>query len=154
MLPTLPSSTFDGRGVSHFNGGRVAVSRLRYVWGRPSRHPPSMTPHPVPFRPRPFRPSPWARDPHLQTLMARGLRSADGPVMTRERWEVPDGDFLDVDLGPDPGPQAPLALVLHGLEGSSRRRYVLSVCRELLARGVRPVAMNFRGCSGEIMRIG
>ena len=72
--------------------------------------------------------------------------------MTRERWEVPDGDFLDVDLGPDPGPQAPLALVLHGLEGSSRRRYVLSVCRELLARGVRPVAMNFRGCSGEMNR--
>lgn len=69
--------------------------------------------------------------------------------MTRERLETPDGDFLDVDWGPDPGPDAPLALILHGLEGSSRRRYVRSVARELVARGVRPVAMNFRGCSGE-----
>jgi len=72
--------------------------------------------------------------------------------MARERWELPDGDFLDVDLGPDPAPDAPVVLVLHGLEGSSRRRYVLNVCRELLARGLRPLAMNFRGCSGTLNR--
>jgi hypothetical protein len=40
-------------------------------------------------------------------------------------------------------------LVLHGLEGSSRRRYVRNVARELFVRGIRPVLMNFRGCSGE-----
>lgn len=68
--------------------------------------------------------------------------------MVRERWELGDGDFLDVDMGPDPGPQAPLVLILHGLEGSSKRRYVLSACRALLSAGMRPVAMNFRGCSG------
>jgi predicted alpha/beta-fold hydrolase len=73
--------------------------------------------------------------------------------MARERWELPDGDFLDVDLGPDPGPDAPLVLVLHGLEGSSRRRYVLSACTQLSAAGVRPVALNFRGCSGEMNRL-
>jgi len=72
--------------------------------------------------------------------------------MVRERWELPDGDFLDLDLAPDPVPLAPLALVLHGLEGSSRRRYVRSACRELWARGVRPIAMNFRGCGGEMNR--
>lgn len=77
------------------------------------------------------------------------LRPGGGPAFTRERLETPDGDFLDVDWGPNPAPDAPLALVLHGLEGSSRRRYVRSVAAELVARGVRPVAMNFRGCSGE-----
>jgi uncharacterized protein len=107
---------------------------------------------PAPFRPRPFRVAPWATNPHVQTLLARFLRSAHGPSMVRERWELPDGDFLDLDLGPDPGPGAPLALLLHGLEGGSDRRYVLSACRELLARGIRPVAMNFRGCSGEMNR--
>lgn len=66
--------------------------------------------------------------------------------MRDERWETPDGDFLDVALGPDPGPTSPVVLVLHGLEGTARRRYVLSACRELLRRGIRPVAMNFRGC--------
>jgi hypothetical protein len=73
--------------------------------------------------------------------------------MTRERWETVDGDFLDVDLGPDPSPDAPVCLVLHGLEGSSRRNYVLSACAQLLAEGVRPVAMSFRGCSGEPNRL-
>jgi hypothetical protein len=67
----------------------------------------------------------------------------------RERLDTPDGDFLDVDFGPDPGPDAPVVLVLHGLEGSSRRRYVRNVAQELFVRGVRPVLMNFRGCSGE-----
>jgi len=76
------------------------------------------------------------------------LRSGVDPGMHRERWDTPDGDFLDVDLGPDPGPGAPLAMVVHGLEGSSRRRYVLGTCRELQARGVRPVALNLRSCSG------
>jgi len=81
--------------------------------------------------------------------MARVLRSPHGPLFERERLETPDGDFVDVDWGPELGPDGPLAIVLHGLEGSSQRRYVRSVSRELVARGVRPVAMNFRGCSGE-----
>ena len=70
----------------------------------------------------------------------------------RERVETPDGDFLDLDWAPDPGAEAPIVLVLHGLEGSSSRRYVRNVCRELFARGVRAVALNFRGCSGESNR--
>ncbi len=106
-----------------------------------------------PFHPRAFRIARWAMGTHAQTLLARFLRSSRGPVLVRERWELPDGDFLDLDFGPDPGPVAPLVLLLHGLEGGSNRRYVLSVCRELLARGIRPVAMNFRGCSGEVNRL-
>ncbi len=96
-----------------------------------------------------FRRSWWARGPHAQTLVGRVLRSPAGPTFVRERVDTEDGDFLDVDWGPDPGPGAPVVLVLHGLEGSSRRRYVRSVSRALLARGIRPLAMNFRGCSGE-----
>lgn len=101
------------------------------------------------FAPRPFRPASWALGPHMQTLAARMLRSGDGPEFVRERIETPDDDFLDLDWGPDPGPDAPIVLVVHGLEGSARRRYVRNVCRELLAAGIRPVALNLRGCSGE-----
>lgn len=82
-------------------------------------------------------------------MLARALRPSGGPTFRRERLDTPDGDFVDVDWGPDPGHEAPIALVLHGLEGSTGRGYVRNVCRELLERGVRPVAMNFRGCSGE-----
>lgn len=98
---------------------------------------------------RTFRPAAWARGPHAQTLMARLLRPRGEPAMARERVPTPDGDFLDIDWGPDPGDSAPVVLVIHGLEGSATRSYVLNVCRELLARGLRPVAMNLRGCSGE-----
>ena len=103
----------------------------------------------LPPEPRPFRQAAWASGPNAQTLVARVLRSPDGPHFERERVETEDGDFLDLDWGPDPAPDAPVVLVLHGLEGSSRRRYVRNVCRALLAHRIRPVAMNFRGCSGE-----
>lgn len=103
----------------------------------------------TPFSTAMFRPSPWAPGPHLQTLLARILRSPNGLVYTRERMTTPDGDFVDLDWGPDPGREAPIVLVLHGLEGCSRRGYVRNVCEELSTRGVWPVALNFRGCSGE-----
>ena len=90
-----------------------------------------------------------AGEPRSRALLARILRPPTAPGFTRERFETPDGDFLDVDWGPEPHPSAPVALILHGLEGSSERRYVRNLAREFLARGVRPAAMNFRGCSGE-----
>jgi uncharacterized protein len=100
-----------------------------------------------------FAPSAWAPGPHLQTLVARILRARNGLIYRRERVPTPDDDFLDLDWGPDPGPEAPIVLVLHGLEGSSRRGYVTNVCAELASRGIMPVAMNFRGCSGEPNRL-
>lgn len=96
-----------------------------------------------------FVPSPWARGPHLQTLVARFLRAPADLPFSRERIVTRDGDFLDLDWGTDPGGDAPIVLVLHGLEGSSRRGYVRNVCAELARRGLWPAALNFRGCSGE-----
>lgn len=66
---------------------------------------------------------------------------------------TPDDDFIDIDWWDAAAPDSPVVLVLHGLEGCSKRNYVRNVCAELLTRGVTPVAMNFRGCSGEVNRI-
>lgn len=107
---------------------------------------------PSAWRPRPFEPPGWASGPHAQTLLARALRPEPDISYRRERFDTPDGDFLDVDWGPEPKPDAPMVLVIHGLEGSSRRRYVRSLGSELVTRGVQPVAMNLRGCSGEVNR--
>lgn len=66
----------------------------------------------------------------------------------RERLELPDGDFLDLDwVGEDRG--GPLVLVLHGLEGSIESPYVRGILRAIEARGWRGLLMHFRGCSGE-----
>lgn len=71
----------------------------------------------------------------------------------RERWELPDGDFLDIDRLEGPVPHAPLGIVLHGLEGSSRAGYVRGTLAQLRARGLAGLALNFRGCSGEPNRL-
>lgn len=101
------------------------------------------------FRLRDFRAARWAPGPHAQTLGARILRPSESPFVDRERLWTPDEDFLDLDWAPDPGPGAPVVLVMHGLEGSAQRRYMRNVCGELTRAGMLAVALNFRGCSGE-----
>lgn len=73
--------------------------------------------------------------------------------LTRLRLDTPDGDFLDLDVGPEPSPGCPLAIVLHGLGGSARRPYALHAYQALARHGIRPVGLNFRGCSGEPNRL-
>ena len=71
---------------------------------------------------------------------------------TRERFETPDGDFVDVDwLGGPSG--SPLLLVLHGLEGTLRSHYIGGLFRLAAARGWRAGVMYFRSCSGELNRL-
>ncbi len=97
----------------------------------------------------PFRPAPWLPGPHLQTVGGKLLRPRPDLEMVRERLSTPDGDFVDLDLMPDPVAGAPVVLVLHGLEGSSGRGYMRLALDHLFRRGLRGVALNFRSCSGE-----
>jgi uncharacterized protein len=99
-------------------------------------------------------------NPHAQTLLGALWRDRqqrfDGLAFTRERIETPDDDFVDLDtihvarvqLPPD----APRALLLHGLESSGRSGQICQLARELAACGVQAIALNFRGCSGELQR--
>jgi len=107
---------------------------------------------------RRFSPAWWLPGPHLQTVGARFLRSRDGVVSERERIELDDGDFVDLDRvvevgGSRSSPDAPLVLVLHGLEGSSSSEYVVEMHRALARAGLSSVALNFRSCSGEPNRL-
>ena len=80
----------------------------------------------------------------------------------RERWNTPDGDFVDVDwlvsgTEPTAAPQrasggAPLLVLFHGLEGSSRSHYAEAFAGWARAQGVAYAVPHFRGCSGEINR--
>jgi predicted alpha/beta-fold hydrolase len=72
--------------------------------------------------------------------------------VTRERFDTPDGDFVDVDWFGD-GLGAPLLLVLHGLEGTIRSHYVGGLFRLAAARGWRAAVLYFRSCSGELNRL-
>jgi predicted alpha/beta-fold hydrolase len=71
----------------------------------------------------------------------------------RERVATSDGDFVDLDWADAARADAPLLLVLHGLEGSSGSHYVVGLTRQALAQGWRAVTLNFRSCSGELNRL-
>jgi len=100
----------------------------------------------------PFQPAWWCRNAHAQTIWAALLRKAPPLLLVRARWELPDGDFLDVDELAA-GESAPRLIVLHGLESSSRAPAVVGLVGEARRRGWGGVAVNFRGCSGEPNRL-
>ncbi len=105
------------------------------------------------YEPRPFHPAGRLRNAHLQTLGGKLLRPTPSLPLRRRRLSTPDGDFVDLDEALDPGPRAPVVLVLHGLEGSTSRPYVLLTLQALTRRGMLAVGLNFRSCSGEPNRL-
>ena len=100
----------------------------------------------------PYRPAVWLPSAHAMTVFANVARAAPRLHATRERLELADGDFLDVDRYPGHDADAPVVVVCHGLEGSSRTAYVRRLVAFVLAEGLGAVALNFRGCSGELNR--
>lgn len=102
----------------------------------------------------------WLPGGQLQTIWpALYSRRVFGPrpVYRRERWDTPDGDFVDVDFLQEEGATAPAALrpllvVFHGLEGSSRSHYCEAFADWARERGWACALPHFRGCSGEINR--
>jgi len=70
----------------------------------------------------------------------------------RERWDTPDGDFVDVDWLDSADPKAPLLVLLHGLESSSRSHYALAFAHWAQRAGWRIAVPHWRGCSGELNR--
>lgn len=108
----------------------------------------SLTPPPRFVPTQPFQPAPGLSGPNVQTLMGVALRPSRCPPLTRERWDTPDGDFLDVDLLDAPADR-PWVVALHGLEGSSKSGYITAILRGARERGWGALALNFRSCSGE-----
>jgi uncharacterized protein len=101
-----------------------------------------------------FQPALWLPSAHLQTLFPALMRPSPRLLLRRERIELPDGDFLDLDwseTGTQPG--APLVILLHGLTGSIKSKYVRGLMRRLNVHGWRSVLMHFRGASGEPNRL-
>jgi predicted alpha/beta-fold hydrolase len=93
----------------------------------------------------------WLPGGHAQTLWPVWLRRQ--PVTyRRERLELPDGDFLDLDWVDGPA-GAPLVVLFHGLEGSARSHYACALMAALRTRAWRGVAVHFRGCSGAPNRL-
>ena len=100
----------------------------------------------------PFIPAWWCCSPHLQTLWPFLFRGGPSPAYQRERLELPDGDFIDIDwLGSQN--DSPIVILLHGLEGGSDSHYIRAISTRLAGLGLRCAILHFRGCSGETNRL-
>lgn len=95
----------------------------------------------------------WLPGGNLQTIYSAHLASRFQLLYSRERWETPDEDFIDLDwLNKGNGKR--LYVLFHGLEGSSNSHYakafMTTVQQQSDAFGV---VVHFRGCSGELNRL-
>ena len=101
-----------------------------------------------------FKPAWWLRNSHLQTIWpAVCRRSIKDLPLERERLELPDGDFIDLDWVGSKDKLGPIVMVLHGLEGSIDSHYARGLLKKVTSEGWRGVFMHFRGCSGEPNRL-
>jgi predicted alpha/beta-fold hydrolase len=97
----------------------------------------------------------WLPNSHIQTIVPALFGRRPEVTYRRERWDTPDGDFIDLDwLVPDPlaaspaAADAPLFVLFHGLEGSSDSHYARTLMASAQLRGWHGVVPHFRSCSG------
>jgi predicted alpha/beta-fold hydrolase len=105
----------------------------------------------VPVIPSSYRAPAWLRGGHAQTIFPALFRRVPQVTKRRERIELPDGDFLDLDwatLGSNR-----LAILSHGLEADSSATYIQGMAGALHRRGWDVLAWNYRGCGGESNRL-
>lgn len=101
-----------------------------------------------------FQPAWWLRNPHGQTVWPYMFKHKKFFPTQRERFELPDGDFIDLDwLLFDDDQLRPIITILHGLGGSVESHYIQRMLRAFHQLGWNAVVMHFRGCSGEPNRL-
>lgn len=101
-----------------------------------------------------FKPAWWLRNAHAQTLYSPLLRRLKAPIDKKERFELSDGDFVDLSWainGLDTN--SPVVVLLHGLGGDSNSSYVAGLMHAFNRRGWRGLLMHFRGASEEPNRL-
>ena len=100
-----------------------------------------------------FQPRFWIKNPHIQTLLGSFIGRNSGIATERERVELPDGDFVDIDWLNKDLRQAPTLIILHGLEGSIDSSYIQGLLKHFQPENWRLAIFHFRGCSGEMNRL-
>ncbi|MBY6032022.1 alpha/beta fold hydrolase [Marinobacter daepoensis] len=96
----------------------------------------------------PYRPPVWLRNGHVQSVWPTLFRKVSLPEPVTEVLATADEDELHLDWYRQGSSR--LAVLSHGLEGHSRRPYVLGLARALMGDGWDVLAWNFRSCGGQM----
>jgi uncharacterized protein len=105
------------------------------------------------FASAPYSAPAWLPGGDLQTLYTAAFLRGPDVSYRRERWEWPDGDFIDAHWIDAEHDNAPIVVLFHGLEGSSQSFYARDLMDAVRKQGWRGVVPHFRGCSGEPNRL-
>lgn len=100
-----------------------------------------------------YRAPRWLHGGHAQTIYPALFLRGRRPHYRRERWDTPDGDFVDLDFLDGGSAGAPRVALFHGLEGNSSSHYAVALMRALARERWNGVVVHFRGCGGEINRL-
>ena len=87
---------------------------------------------------------------HFSTIYSAKLRPVPSLIQKRERIDLPDNDFLDIDWSFSSKPSKRVAILLHGLEGNAQRIYIKGQGMFLVENQWDVAAVNYRGCSGTL----
>lgn len=88
---------------------------------------------------------------HFETVIPSLFYNVEGVDLERERLELDDGDFLDLDWLKNGNKR--LLVLSHGLEGNSERHYIKRPAKYFSQKGWDILAWNNRSCSGEMNRL-
>ena len=102
--------------------------------------------------PTTFSPPWWAKSPHVQTILPV-LTKVDKPVLRRQRLELTDGDFIDLDWQGEPKSGEAIVVLVHGLEGSALSHYARRMLQTCVEHKLAAVVHHHRSCSGEPNRL-
>lgn len=107
----------------------------------------------MPLIPSNYKPPFPFRNGHFSTIYAGMFRKVNGLTQKRERLELSDGDFLDLDWSESKSPTNKVVILIHGLEGNAQRHYIIGSAKKINQNTIDACAINLRGCSGEQNRL-
>lgn len=97
-----------------------------------------------------FKGNKYATGKHVDTIFPALFRKVNSPY-TRQRLELDDGDFLDLDWLT--GDNDKVIILFHGLEGSTHSQYIKGMSNFFNSHQWDVCAVNFRSCSGQMNRL-
>lgn len=101
-----------------------------------------------------YTPPLFFKNGHFATIYPNLFRKIHSIQQKRERVELDDGDFIDLDWSYSKKNKTErLVITVHGLEGNAQRPYMLGLADYLNHNNWDVASMNLRNCSGETNRL-
>lgn len=98
-----------------------------------------------------YKPPFWLKNGHIHTIYPALFRKPNAVAWQREKVELSDGDFIDLDWLKNGNKK--LVVLGHGLEGSSNSTYILAAANLFSKNNFDVLAWNNRSCGGQLNRL-